>query len=161
MARLGFVDWIEKPAAPGRLFGALERAIGPTDTIFRVLVVERDRAATDILRALFARHGVASFAATSGEQALELARARRPDLLVLDADLPDVDGVELRSWIRHQDDLSALPVVSYDAGDVADVERERQSVGAVAQILAKGPMTVDEFQWRVMTLLARPHARRR
>ena len=161
MSTLGFVDWIEKPAAPERLFAALERAIGVTDMTFRVVVIERDRAVSEILRALFARHGVTSFAALSGQQALHLSAAHHPDLLVLNDDLPDVAGVEARSWIRGQEGLGALPVVSYASGDVADAERERQSVGAVAQILARGQMTVEEFQWRVMTLLARPHVRRR
>ena len=92
MTRLAFADWIEKPAPPEKLFAALERAIGPTDMTFRVLLIERDRAATQILRALFARHGVTSFVAVSGQQALELSEAQRPDLLVLNDmghDLPE------------------------------------------------------------------------
>jgi PAS domain S-box-containing protein len=156
MARIALVDWLEKPATPEELFAALDKVIGPADEVFRVLFVERDPAVAEILSALFARHSVTSFAAVDGQQALDMSKRLHPDLLVLDDDLPDVDGVEVRSWLRQQTGICALPVVAYDAGHVADAERQRRSVGAVTQILAKGQMTVEEFQWRVMTLLARP-----
>ena len=161
MTACGFADWIEKPASSDELFAALQRAIKPADNVFRALFVERDPAVAEILRALFARHGVASYAATDGPEALEICERIRPDLLVLDDDLPDVEGVTITSWLRRQDGLSALPIVAYDARHVEDGERERRSVGAVTQILTRSQTTTEEFQWRVMTLLARPHTQRR
>jgi CheY-like chemotaxis protein/two-component sensor histidine kinase len=161
MAKSAFLDWIEKPAAPEDLFAALDRAMAPADDVFRALFVARDPAAAGVLRALFARHGVAGLSAVDGPDALRVAEQMHPDLLVLDDDLPDVDGVDLRSWLRLQPSLDALPLVAYDAGDVAAAERERRSVGAVTQILTKGQFTAEEFQWRVMTLLARPHIQSR
>jgi CheY-like chemotaxis protein len=157
MAKREFMDWIEKPARPEDLFAALERAMGPADDIFRVVVIERDAAVAELLRALFDRHGVTSYAATGGPEALAICDRIRPDLLVLDDALPDVGGVAVRQWLREQRPLQELPVVACDAGHVEAGERERQSVGAVTQILTKGQVTAEEFQWRVMTLLARPH----
>jgi CheY-like chemotaxis protein len=153
-------DWIQKPAAPARLFVALDQAIRPRDDTFRVLFVERDRAVSEILSALFGRYGVASFGATSGREAVALCERIRPDLIVLDDDLPDVEGVGIQDWLGRQGRLSALSVVGYEAGAVRDAERERRSVGAVTQILSKGQLTSEEFQWRVMTLLARPRTQR-
>jgi PAS domain S-box-containing protein len=152
-----FVDWLEKPVSPEDLFSALEHAIGPATETFRALFIERDPAVAHILSTLFARHGVTSFAAVDGPQAADVCNRVRPDLLLLDDDLPDVDGVETKRWIRGESCLKDLPTVAFNAGHVQDAERERRSVGAVTQMLTKGQITAEEFQWRVMTMLARPH----
>ena len=161
IAKSAFMDWIEKPAAPDELFAALDRAIGPPDDVFRALFIEPDPEAASLLRALLARHGVAGYAASSGRQALALCPQVRPDVLVIDDDLPPVDGLDVRSWLHGQSSIGELPIIAYDAGHVESAERDRRSVGAVTQILTKGQISAEEFQWRVMTLLARPHIQRR
>jgi PAS domain S-box-containing protein len=161
IASYALADWIEKPAAPATMFDALERAISEKADSFRVLVVERDPAVAEILAALFQRHGVTSFASTGGPQALDMCAQIGPDLVVLDNELPDVDGVDIKQWLHRDPRLSALPMTAYDAGDVEEAERDRRAVGAVTQMMTKSQLTVEEFQWRVMTLLARPHVRRR
>lgn len=158
MAESAFLDWIEKPATPDELFAALDRAIGPADDVFRALFIEPDPGVAVLLRALFARHGVAAYAASSGRQALAMCPQVRPDVLVLDDDLPPIDGLEMRSWLRGHSGIGELPVIAYDAGHVRSAEHERRAVGAVAQILTKGQISAEEFQWRVMTLLARAHS---
>jgi PAS domain S-box-containing protein len=157
MAAGAFVDWIEKPADPDELVAALDRAIGPAADVFRALFIERDPAVAELLRALFARHGVACFGADDGRQALALCGQIRPDLLVLDDDLPAIDGLDIKSWLRGQPSFGALPMVAYDARHLEAAEDQRRSTGAVTQILTKGQISAEEFQWRVMTLLARPH----
>ena len=153
MAKSAFMDWIEKPAAPDELFAALDRAIGPADDVFRALFIEPDPGVAVLLSALFARHGVAGYAASSGPQALAMCPQVRPDVLVLDDHLPPVDGVDMRSWLHGQSGIGELPVIAYDARRVQSAEHERRSVGAVTQILTKGQISAEEFQWRVMTLL--------
>ena len=153
-------DWIQKPATPARLLVALDQAIRPRDDTFRVLFVERDRAVAKILSGLFGRCGVASFGATSGREAVALCERIRPDLIVLDDDLPDAEGAGIQNWLGRHGRTSALSVVGYEAAAVQDAERERRCVGAVTQILSKGQLTPEEFQWRVMTLLARPRTQR-
>jgi len=154
-------DWIEKPATSADLFDTLERAIRGRDGTFRVMVVERDPAVAQILSALFERHGVVSAASADGPQTVALCERMSPDLIVMDEGLAAVDGVELKDWLRLHEHLRALPIVAYDAADVQAAERERRAVGAVAQTLTKGQISPEEFQWRVMTLLARPHTQRR
>jgi len=149
-------DWIEKPAASANLFATLERAMSGRHDSFRVLVVERDPAVAQILGALFERHAIVSVASSDGPQTLELCDQDLPDLIVMDNDLPDVDGVAMQDWLRLHPRLSALPIAAYDARDVQQAEDERRAVGAVSQLLRKGQVTPEEFQWRVMTLLARP-----
>ncbi len=147
------------PAAPA-LLDALEPATGRADETFRVLVVERDPAVAEILADLFRRHGVASFESSDGPETLDLCARVGPDLIVLDDELPDIDGVGIKQWLHGHPHLSALPMTAYHADDVAEAERDRRCAGSVTQMLTKGQISPEEFQWRVMTLLARPRARR-
>ena len=121
--------------------GALRRAgraIGPVDDAYRAVFIERVPAVAETLRGLFTRHGVVSFATTGGPEAAALCRRVRVDLLVLDDDVPAVDGVEIKRWLGLQKSLSDLPIVGFDALHVEAAERERRSVGAVTQVLTKG-----------------------
>ncbi len=153
-------DWIEKPPASASLFDTLERAIGPRDDSFRVLVVERDPAVAEILSALFHRRGVASYAAAGGDAAVELCEQIHPDVILLNDEIADIDGLAIKDWLRVEGRLDVASCVGYDSHDVQDAERERREVGSIAQTLTKGRITPEEFQWRVMTLLARPRTQR-
>jgi PAS domain S-box-containing protein len=153
-------DWIEKPFASASLFDTLERAIGPRDDSFRVLVVERDPAVAEILSALLHRRGVASYVAAGGDAAVELCEQMRPDVILLNDELPDIDRLAMKDWLRVRGRLGVASFVGYDAHDVQDAERERREVGSIAQTLTRGRITPEEFQWRVMTLLARPRTQR-
>lgn len=70
----------------------------------RVLVVDDEAAIRRYLRASLSAHGYTVFEVESGKAALEAITAERPDMVILDLGLPDVDGVEvtrlLREWTR-------------------------------------------------------------
>ncbi|MDD3827248.1 MAG: response regulator [Anaerolineae bacterium] len=70
----------------------------------RVLVVDDEAAIRRYLRASLSAHGYTVFEVESGRAALEAITAERPDMVILDLGLPDVDGVEvtrlLREWTR-------------------------------------------------------------
>jgi two-component system KDP operon response regulator KdpE len=75
-----------------------------TETGARVLVVDDEPAIRRFLRASLAAHGYAIFEAGDGQSALSAVSADRPDLVILDLGLPDLDGIEvtrlLREWTR-------------------------------------------------------------
>ena len=70
----------------------------------RVLVVDDEPAIRRFLRAALSAHGYAIFEAGDGQSALSAVAAERPDLVILDLGLPDLDGIEvtrlLREWTR-------------------------------------------------------------
>jgi DNA-binding response OmpR family regulator len=93
----------------------------------RILVVDDwpDGAASWVL--LFRFVGFQADAATDGRQALEIAHAHRPDVAILDINLPDMDGYELAVQLRllYPDRLAIIAISA--VGDRLDTERSRQA----------------------------------
>lgn len=85
----------------------------------RVLVVEDDETIADEVQGALLANGYEVSAVSGGRAALESARARPPDLVVLDLGLPDLDGVHLCRRLRA--DLPGVPIVIVTARD-ADVD---------------------------------------
>ncbi|MEI2580494.1 response regulator [Scytonema sp. PRP1] len=148
-------DWIVKPPDEGLLFQALERALaGEHSQSIKVLIVEDDLDLAQVLIAVFERYRIETYHAKTGREALHLSQRLLPDLLVLDLELPEVDGYAIVDWLRHHRRLCSVPMVVYCAKDLNQLDRERLKLGQTL-FLTKGRVTADEFEQRVMTLLNR------
>ena len=82
------VDWVEKPLDDVQLLAALEHAVAGRDEPFKLLVVEDDEDLAGVLTASFDRHGIQTFHAADGAQAILISQRELPDLLVLDLACP-------------------------------------------------------------------------
>ena len=79
----------------------------------------------------------------NGMEALKLARDHRPDLILMDIQLPEVSGLEVTKWLKEDDDLRDIPVVAVTAFAMkGDEERIRQ--GGCEAYLSK-PISVMSF----------------
>jgi diguanylate cyclase (GGDEF)-like protein len=76
-----------------------------------ILVVDDAAANRDLIRRRFERHGFEIVEADGGNRALELARLRSFDLLLLDVTMPDLNGLEVLRQIRQNPSTAALPVI--------------------------------------------------
>lgn len=65
----------------------------------------------------------------TGVEAVAGLREARPDLVLLDISLPEMDGTEVLAWIRNQDDLKALPVIALTAHAMAGDREKYLSAG--------------------------------
>lgn len=102
------------PAAPAAAERFVPRTPSPArekSQASRILIADDDRVIQGVLTFFLTQAGFVVNAANNGRQALEMAGAERPDLLVLDGRMPELDGFEvLKRW--HQDPaLSKIPVV--------------------------------------------------
>ena len=90
----------------------------------RVLVVDDEPAIRRFLRAALSAHGYAIFEAGDGQSALSAVAAERPDLVILDLGLPDLDGIEVtrlvREWTRIP--ILILSVRGQDADKIAALD---------------------------------------
>jgi len=87
----------------------------------------------------------------NGLEAIDIARAHRPDLILMDIQLPEVSGLEVTKWIKEDDDLRAIPVIAVTAFAMkGDEERIRQ--GGCEAYLSK-PISVSTFLQTVKSYL--------
>ena len=76
-------------------------------------------------------------------KALELARTHKPDLILMDIQLPEVSGLEVTKWLKEDDELHSIPVIAVTAFAMkGDEERIRQ--GGCEAYISK-PISVSGF----------------
>jgi CheY-like chemotaxis protein len=116
-------------AAPSTLHAAL--VSGGVYPARRVLCVEDNDTNVEILRAMLAlRPQIEVLVANNGAQGLALARTQGPDLLLLDLDLPDMDGIEVLRRLRADLATASLPVVVVSAHAQAELMNAALEAGA-------------------------------
>src|SRR5690554_5993811 len=81
----------------------------------RILVVDDQPGNLRVVGALLARHGYQVLEAATGRDALRIAAEQRPDLILLDVLMPDMDGFQVLAEIRRDETLLRLPVVCLTA----------------------------------------------
>ncbi len=108
-----------------------------------VLVVEDNEMNMKLLRDVLAAGGYRALEATTGAQAVELAKQHIPAIVLMDMRLPDVDGVEVLRRIRTDARTASLPVVAVTA-QAMDGDRER-FLGAGFDAYISKPVDVTEL----------------
>ncbi len=108
-----------------------------------VLIVEDNELNMKLFHDLLEAHGYRAIGTRSGMEALGLARKHRPDLILMDIQLPEVSGLDVTRWIKSDEDLKSIPVVAVTAFAMkGDEERIRQ--GGCEAYLSK-PISVGKF----------------
>jgi two-component system cell cycle response regulator DivK len=92
-----------------------------------VLIVEDNELNMKLFHDLLDAHGYRTLQTRNGMDALRLARDQRPDLILMDIQLPEVSGLEVTKWLKEDDELCRIPVVAVTAFAMkGDEERIRQ-----------------------------------
>ena len=108
-----------------------------------VLIVEDNELNMKLFQDLLQAHGYATVGTRNGIETLDLARRHRPDLILMDIQLPEVSGLEVTKWLKDDPDLKAIPVVAVTAFAMkGDEERIRE--GGCEAYLSK-PISVGKF----------------
>ena len=90
----------------------------------RILIVEDNERNIILLRDLLGAHGYGTIEARSGEEAILLGRSEHPDLVLMDIQLPGMDGVAALRELRRHRETAATPVIAVTAFAMKD-DRER------------------------------------
>src|SRR6476646_923127 len=115
-----------------------------------VLVVEDNELNMKLFHVLLEASGYNILQTRNGLEAIDIARAHRPDLILMEIQLPEVSGLEVTKWIKD-DDLRAIPVIAVTAFAMkGDEERIRQ--GGCEAYLSK-PISVSTFLQTVKSYL--------
>jgi two-component system, cell cycle response regulator DivK len=109
----------------------------------KVLIVEDNELNMKLFHDLLDSQGYETLQTREGLQALALAREHRPDLILMDIQLPEISGLEVTKWLKEDEDLAHIPVVAVTAFAMkGDEERIRE--GGCEAYISK-PISVMGF----------------
>jgi two-component system, cell cycle response regulator DivK len=117
----------------------------------KVLIVEDNELNMKLFHDLIEACGHEILETRDGIEALKLARLHRPDLILMDIQLPEVSGLEVTRWLKEDDDLRSIPVIAVTAFAMKGDEEKIRSGGCEAYI-AK-PISVASFMRTVERFL--------
>jgi len=117
----------------------------------RVLIVEDNDLNMKLFHDLLEAHGYETLQTKDGMEALRLARTEKPDLILMDIQLPEVSGLDVTRWLKEDEELKSIPIIAVTAFAMkGDEEKIRQS--GCEDYLAK-PISVGKFLQAVQRLL--------
>lgn len=115
-----------------------------------ILVVDDDRKTVDLIRLYLEKDGYRVLVAYDGRRAIEIARNRRPGLIILDLMLPKVDGLDVCRLLRAE---SNVPIIMLTAKTTEDDKLEGLDIGADDYVTK--PFSPRELVARVRAVLRR------
>lgn len=120
----------------------------------KVLIVEDNELNMKLFDDLLGAHGYLTVKTRDGTQVLELARLHKPDLILMDIQLPEVSGIDVTKWLKADEGLKHIPVIAVTAFAMkGDEEKIRQ--GGCEDYISK-PISITEFIKVVQKYLDRP-----
>lgn len=117
----------------------------------KILVVDDNRASRELLRAILKDFACEITEATHGQEALDQIRRERPDLVLLDIDMPVLDGFTVVRAIRQDSHLADLPVVAVTAYAM-EGDRDKALAAGFTAYVAK-PVRAASLRKQVQELL--------
>ncbi len=109
----------------------------------KVMIVEDNDLNMKLFDDLLGAHGYDTIKTRDGTKVLDMARADRPDLIIMDIQLPEVSGLEVTQWLKSDPDLKSIPVIAVTAFAMkGDEEKIRQ--GGCEDYISK-PISIGDF----------------
>lgn len=108
-----------------------------------ILIVEDNELNMKLFHDLLEAHGYKTLQTRNGIEAIAIARKHKPDLIVMDIQLPEVSGLDVTKWLKEDDALRHIPIVAVTAFAMkGDEERIRE--GGCEAYISK-PISVALF----------------
>jgi CheY-like chemotaxis protein len=152
---LGAAAVMQKPISRQALFESLTDLglLASASTPPRVLVVDDDAAAVEMVALRLAKAGSAILRAYGGEEAIRLARSELPDVIVLDLMMPYVSGFDVVEALRETPETARIPILIVTAQEISNIDRNRLN-GYVSAIMDKGQFSPDMLTAEVRRAMA-------
>ena len=120
--------------------------------VARILIVDDNHAMVEALSIVVSSRGHDPLIAYSGEEALDIIRSKRPDMVLLDLTMPGIDGFETLDRMRSMPEGASLPVLVVTALDEDDLEKKVSEAGGDG--LLRKPVDVADLTERFTVLTA-------
>ncbi|MCU0524835.1 MAG: response regulator [Elainella sp. Prado103] len=152
--RAGGQQFLQKPLAPVTVLQTVANLLARQKTAsFQVLVVDDDPTIALILRDCLEPNGMVVTGLTQADQFWDVLNALQPDLLILDINMPKIDGLDLCQTIRHDAQWSWIPIVVLTAQ--TDRQTQQRAFLAGADDLMHKPIEMTEVAIRIKRRLER------
>lgn len=153
-ARLGARAYLHKPLAPPQVLAAVSQVLQDTSTeTAKILVVDDDPQMLTVLRTLLAPWGLRLTTLADPLQFWDTLEQVLPDLLILDVEMPDLNGIELCQVVRNDPAWGGLPILFLTAH--TDTQTLQQVFAAGADDFVSKPIVGPELVTRVLVRLER------
>jgi len=116
-----------------------------------ILIVEDNELNMKLFNDLLEAHGYNTLQTRDGRDVLSMTRKHRPDLILMDIQLPEISGLEIAKMLKADDDLNSIPVVAVTAFAMKGDEQKIRNGGCDGYI-AK-PISVNNFLQTVSKFL--------
>ena len=120
-----------------------------------ILIVDDQKDTGTALERLLRYAGHEAVSVTGGAEALTMLHIRKPSLLVLDVNMPEMDGLTVLRTIKEHDELKDVRVAMYSADTNPETEIEARRLGAI-DFLVKGTVGFDKLVARLCELAGEP-----
>jgi len=120
-----------------------------------ILIVDDQKDLGTGLERLLRYAGHEAFSVTGGAEALAMLHVRKPSLVVLDVNMPDMDGLAVLRTIKEHDELRKVPVVMYSTDTQTATREEALRLGAV-DYLPKGTSGFSDLVTQLCKLAGEP-----
>jgi two-component system cell cycle response regulator DivK len=109
----------------------------------KILIVEDNELNMKLFSDLLGAHGYKTIQTREGLKAIEMAKKHKPDLILMDIQLPEISGLEVTKWIKDDKTLADIPIVAVTAFAMKGDEKRIRDGGCHAYI--SNPITVSSF----------------
>jgi signal transduction histidine kinase/DNA-binding response OmpR family regulator len=151
---LGATDYLTKPVDRNILVSTLKRQKAKTEKQEgHILIIEDDPDTRELLRRTAEREGWISSEAEDGRKGLNRLAQERPDLILLDLMMPEMDGLQFLAEMRKNEAWRTIPVIVVTAKTLTDEERQWLNQG-VERILQKADYRPDYLVDEIRQILA-------
>ncbi len=136
-----------------RVLAADEEALSKADGGRRVLIADDERITRMLVKLLLKREHYAVREAANGKEAIDVATRERPDVLLIDLNMPTMDGYEAIQHLRRGMSFAGMPIVVLTSEHGPGVERRVLDLGADDYVVK--PFDADVLVSRVRAVLRR------
>ena len=119
----------------------------------KILIVDDERSITSLITSMLQEFGYTTIEASTGEEALSIAQAEQPDLILLDINLPGIDGFQTLKRLKNSVSTGRIPVILLSG--IKDAKEKARGLNLGASDYITKPYSSLELEARVRLLLQR------
>lgn len=117
-----------------------------------VLIVEDNELNMKLFQDLLEAHDIATIQTRSGHEVIKMARDHKPDLILMDIQLPEISGLDLTKMLKQDDDLKSIPIIAVTAFAMKGDEQKIRE-GGCEDYISK-PISVTNFLMTIQKYLS-------